>query len=112
MSDASHDPARPLDACPSCGCRDLFVRKDFPQKLGLAIVIVAGITFLVLASRPRWFFLGAVVLVLAAALDAVLYLVVGKVTVCYRCRAEFRDVPVNPDHAGFELATAEKYRSR
>ena len=99
-----------LNACPKCGCTDLFVRKDFPQKLGLAIVVLAAVTFLALASRPRYFYLGALVLCAAAVLDAAIYLLVGKVTVCYRCRAEFRDVPVNPDHEGFELAVAEKYR--
>ena len=26
-----------IDKCPTCGCRDLFVRKDFPQRLGVAI---------------------------------------------------------------------------
>jgi hypothetical protein len=46
----------------------------------------------------------------AVAVDALLYLVVGKMTVCYRCRAEFRDAPINPDHEGFDLAVAEKYR--
>jgi len=101
---------QPLTSCPKCGCADLFVRKDFPQKLGLAIVVVAAMTFLVLASRPRYFYLGAILLVVAAVVDAAIYLLVGKVTVCYRCRAEFRDVPINPRHEGFELAVAEKYR--
>jgi hypothetical protein len=100
-----------LTACPNCGCTDLFIRKDFPQKLGLAIVIIAALTFLVLASRPRWFYLGAAVLVAAVVIDALAYLLVGRVTVCYRCRTEFRNIPVNPQHGGFELATAEKYRT-
>lgn len=100
-----------LSACPKCGCTDLFVRKDFPQKLGLAIVVVAAVTFLALASRPRYFYLGALVLVAAVVIDAAIYLFVGKVTVCYRCRAEFRNVPVNPEHEGFDLAIAEKYRA-
>jgi hypothetical protein len=34
------------------------------------------------------------------------------VTVCYRCREEFRDVALNPQHEGFELAVAEKYRQQ
>src|SRR5689334_10290817 len=92
----------PLETCPACGCGDLFVRKDFPQKLGLGLVIVAGIAFIVLAARPATFWIGAWVLVGAAVIDAILYAMVGRVTVCYRCRAEFRDVPVNPSHHGFE----------
>ena len=102
--------AEPLTTCPKCGCRDLFIRKDFPQKTGLLVIVVAGLTFLVFAARRGTFYLGVWVLVSAAAVDALLYVFVPKVTVCYRCRAEFRGVPLNPDHGPFELAVAEKYR--
>ena len=100
----------PLKECPKCGCRDLFVRKDFPQKVGLAVVVAAGLVFVVLAARPRTFYLGVWVLVGAAVADAGLYFLVPRVTTCYRCRADFRGAPINPEHHGFELATAEKYR--
>ena len=80
------------------------------RELGLAIVATAGVAFLVLAANPRTFRWGLYVLLAATLLDAALYFVVGKVTVCYRCRAEFRDVPVNPEHEGFDLAIGEKYR--
>ena len=99
-----------LSECPRCGCRDLFIRKDFPQKLGLSIVIIAGIAFLWLASSRQHFYLGAIVLLIAALIDAVLYWFVPKITICYRCRGEFRDIPLNPHHAGYELAVGEKYR--
>ena len=106
------DAAKPLTTCPRCGCREFFIRKDFPQKLGLAIVVVAGVAFLVLASSRQHFYLGALVLLAAAALDFALYAFVPKITVCYRCRTEFRDVPLNPEHGGYELAIGEKYRTR
>lgn len=102
----------PLATCPACGCRDLFIRKDFPQKLGLSIVIVAAVAFLLLASSRQHFYIGVLVLIAAAMIDAALYWFVPKLTVCYRCRAEFRDVPLNPEHEGFELAIAEKYRGK
>lgn len=98
-----------IDKCPTCGCRDLFVRKDFPQKVGLSIVVVAGVTFLALAARRSNFYLGAIVLIGALMLDAAIYFFVGKCTVCYRCHAEFRG-PINPAHEPFELSIAEKYR--
>ena len=101
-----------LTICPKCGCKDLFIRKDFPQKVGLSIVIVAAVAFLWLASSRQRFYLGAIVLLAAAVLDALLYWFVPKITVCYRCRAEFRDVLINPDHEGYELAVGEKYRRR
>lgn len=110
MSDPREHPAEPLTACPLCDCRDLFVRKDFPRKLGLAIVVVAAVTFVALASMRQWFYLGAIVLAGAAILDALLYCIVPRITVCYRCRTEFRRVPLNPAHGGFELSIAEKYR--
>jgi hypothetical protein len=106
MSEAT----QPLTTCPNCGCRDLFIRKDFPQKLGLMIVFVAGGMFLVLAASRANFYLGAIILLAAVAVDAALYMLVRKITVCYRCRAEFRDRPINPEHHGFELAIGEKYR--
>ncbi len=102
----------PLSNCPRCGCGEFFIRKDFPQKVGIAIVIVAGVTFLVLAASRRWFYLGALVLLAAVVVDLVLYAIVPKITVCYRCRAEFRNVPLNPEHGGYELAVGEKYRTR
>ena len=101
----------PLDACPECGCRDLFIRKDFPQKLGLMLVAGAALSFLVLAAVPGRFYIGVWILVAVTVIDALLYLVVPKITTCYRCRADFRGQPLNPRHEGFELAVAEKYRS-
>ena len=100
-----------LTSCPTCGCRDLFIRKDFPQKLGLAIVVVAGLGFLILAADRRTFYLGVAVLAAATMIDALLYWFVRRITVCYRCRSEFRDRPLNPEHGAFELSVAEKYRA-
>ena len=105
-------PPTPLTQCPNCGCKDFFIRKDFPQTLGLSIVVIAAITFLILASSRQHFYLGASVLLIAVLIDAVLYWFVPRITVCYKCRSEFRDVPINPQHEGFELATGEKYRQR
>ncbi|HTL28741.1 MAG TPA: hypothetical protein VL282_05965 [Tepidisphaeraceae bacterium] len=109
---ARDSTSQPLDTCPQCGCRDLFIRKNFPQKIGLGIVIVAGAAFLFLAAWRSSFYLGVAILIAATIVDAILYLVVPKITVCYRCRAEFRDVPVNPKHEGFELSIGERYRTR
>jgi hypothetical protein len=89
----------------------LFVRKAFPQRLGLAIVVVAAGAFLVLSAWRSRFYLGAIILCAAVGIDAILYLLVRRLTVCYRCRSEFANVPVNPEHGGFELSVGEKYRS-
>ena len=86
------------------------MRKDFPQRIGVGLVIVAAVAFLVLAARPATFMVGVWVLVAVTVVDAVLYFVVPRVTTCYRCRRDFRGWPIDPEHGGFELAVAEKYR--
>ena len=100
-----------LTECPACGCTDLFLRTDFPQKLGLGLVVGAAVAFLVLAAFPRTFYIGVWVLVGVTLVDAVLYFVVPTITTCYRCRADYRGRAINPAHEGFELAVAEKYRA-
>jgi hypothetical protein len=99
-----------LTECPRCHCRDLFVRKNFPQKIGLGIVAVAGVAFLILAANPTTFHLGVYILLIPVVIDALLYFLVRKITVCYRCRSEFAG-PINPAHHGFKLPTGEKYRA-
>ncbi len=49
------------------------------------------------------------VLAALVVIDAARYLLVGKVTVCYSCRAEYSNTAYNPKHQGFDLATSEKY---
>jgi hypothetical protein len=96
-----------VEQCAVCGGRELFIRKDFPQRLGAAIVIVFGLaaiyafTFNVL--------IGWSILASAVVLDLLIYFVIGKVTACYACRAEYRKCLLNPAHEGFDLATSEKY---
>jgi rRNA maturation protein Nop10 len=94
--------------CAACPGREFFIRKDFPQKLGMLLVVIFGMiaTYFYAEQRVGLTFatLGSLVVI-----DAIIYFFVGKVTVCYRCRAEYRGVAYNPDHAGFDLATSEKY---
>jgi hypothetical protein len=104
------DEAGHLRRCPACNCRELFVRKDFPQAVGFAIVVLAGIAALVLFAMNLvlWALavLGAVVVI-----DGVIYLFTGRCLVCYRCRSEFRDTPIGEKHEPWDLAVGEKYRS-
>jgi hypothetical protein len=52
------------------------------------------------------------VLFTTALLDVVLYLLVGNVLQCYRCHAQYREVPGLELHGGFDLETHEKYRQQ
>jgi len=103
------DEAHRLRQCPVCGCGELFARRDFPQAVGFGIVVVAATVATVLFAMGL---LVASVSVLAAVVvvDGVIAFFTGRCLVCYRCRSEFRDIPIAKDHPGWDLATGEKYR--
>jgi len=94
--------------CAVCDGVEFFVRKDFPQRLGMALVVLFGLTasiFYYYRNIPATFgTLAALVVV-----DAAIYLFVGTATVCYRCRAEYRRLNPETPYKGFDLATSEKY---
>jgi len=96
-----------IGRCVVCGCSELFVRKDFPQGIGLLVVVVAAvISFATFRTNPL---LAYGVLAAAVLVDLALYLCIGRLTACYACRAEYRGGRINPSHEGFDLATSEKY---
>lgn len=99
--------SRIVDQCAVCGAREMFVRKDFPQRLGLVIVVtfgLAAIYYFQTSVLTAWAVLASAVLI-----DLVIYGLVGKVTTCYACRAEYRGAAIHPAHEGFDLAVSEKY---
>jgi len=98
-----------LARCRVCGNEEMFVQKDFPHRLGLAILAVAlGLS----CVFYYWHWIGWTwaVLIGSVVVDALLYWVVGTVTVCYRCQARYRGFAPNPQHHPFELEIGEKYR--
>ncbi|HLJ10341.1 MAG TPA: hypothetical protein VKU82_04095 [Planctomycetaceae bacterium] len=105
-----HDQARvELPTCVVCGCRDLWRQKDFPQRLGVAMVVVGA----VLSSIAWAYYLpeAALGVLLAFALvDLALFALMKDVLVCYRCQARYRDAVLSDDHPRFNLETAERYR--
>jgi len=100
-----------LAQCLICPSTELFVRKDFSQSLGVAIVVVGIVVSSVFWAyhMPFWTY---GVLFATAMIDVVLYLTVGNVLQCYRCQAQYRDVPEIETHGGFDLETHEKYRQQ
>jgi hypothetical protein len=97
-----------LERCPACTAQEFFTRRDFNQRLGLLVVVVAAVVSCVFVALNRMP-MGWAVLAGAVVIDALLYLVTGMVTVCYGCGAEFRGLSYNPAHKAFDLATSEKY---
>ena len=99
--------ANRVDRCVLCRGTEMFVRKDFPQALGVAIVVVFGLVSIYLFRINVLY--SWLVLAGAVMLDLLIYLFTGKTTACYACRAEYRGNTINPAHEGFDLATSEKY---
>jgi len=100
-----------VQSCPCCLTTDLYVQKDFPQGLGLFIVVVGfGV------STIFWYYEMPIpanlVLVVSMLLDLFLYYRVPDVTICYRCLSQLRGVGSNPGgrYKPFDLALGERYR--
>ncbi len=98
---ASVRDERIVDVCPACQGKQLYVQRDFNQRVGLAIVL-AGAAF---APFTRYY----ASLIVAALVDAALYALLPEITVCYRCQAHFRGFRRNPGHQAFDLHVAEQY---
>jgi hypothetical protein len=100
-----------LRRCLVCPSTDLFVRKDFPQRLGVGIVIVG-----IVASSIAWGYTYTIatfaILFATALVDVVLYLVVPDALMCYRCGAMYRGVAGMERHGAFNLETHERYRQQ
>ena len=100
-----------LRACPWCATTDLYIQKDFPQGLGLFIVIVGFVisTIFWYLEMPLFTYL---VLLASALVDMVLYYRVPDVTICYRCLSQIRGAGSNPENRfhPFDLAVGERYR--
>ena len=100
-----------LKECLACGTKDLYLQKDFPQGLGLVIVVVgfAISTVFWYYRMPLWAY---AVLLSSALLDLVMYYKVPDVVICYRCLGQHRGQRTRPPERfrGFDLAIGERYR--
>ena len=98
-----------LPTCAACGNHELYKRKDFPQGIGMAILLLACVlstlTYLWYEKWWTWFFLLG-----SAAVDGILYLLVGDVIVCYRCQAHHRGFTATDAHRPFDISIGERYR--
>jgi hypothetical protein len=95
--------------CAVCGNHELYRKKDFPHWLGMSILVIACLASIVTYwLRRQW--LTWSILIGSAIIDGLLYLLVGDVTVCYRCQALHRELPDTVQQPPFELGIAERYR--
>jgi hypothetical protein len=98
-----------LRRCLVCPSTELFLRKDFPQRLGVGIV-VAGFA----ASCVTWAWQLLVptfaILFATALVDVLLYFFMPECLTCYRCAARYRGA--SGPHGGFDLETHERHRQQ
>jgi len=107
--DRALDSEGVLQHCPACDCRELFARKDFPQRLGLGIVVLGAVAAVVMFAIGDVIW-GFAVMGSIALADLIISPFVKRCVVCYRCRSEFRDLKIPRNYPTWELATGEKYR--
>ena len=97
--------------CLACPSVDLFIRKDFPQCLGVAIVVL-GFAISCVTWWNYWLYATFGVLFATALVDVLLFALVGDTLVCYRCGAEYRELESMAAHGPFSLDTHERYRQQ
>jgi hypothetical protein len=102
---AEAKPAR----CLVCGCHDLWRQKNFSARLGLLMVGTA--ILLSTIAYALWQPVLALGILMAFALaDALLYLFMRDVSVCYRCGARHSGFEPAGTHETFDLEVAERHR--
>ena len=93
--------------CLVCGCHDLWRQKNFSARAGL-LMVGSAILFSTVAYALWQPVLALAILMMFALIDAVLYLFMRDVSVCYRCGA--RHAGFEPAQETFDLEVAERYR--
>ena len=95
--------------CLACGSGELFLRKDFPQRLGVGIVVL-GVIFSSIAWYDHRVLMTYGILFLTALLDLVLFVTMGTVLECYRCHAQYRGSREDGEYDPFDLEVHERHR--
>jgi hypothetical protein len=95
--------------CLVCGNEDLWRQKDFPQRLGVLLVVLGAIFSSIAWSQHMPLTALGILMVFALA-DIILFAVMPDVLVCYRCRTRHRGVGAGSEHEGFDHELAERYR--
>jgi hypothetical protein len=98
-----------LRRCLVCPGSELFARKDFPQRLGVAIVVI-GFAASCLTWAWRLLVPTFAILFGTALVDVLLYLLMPECLTCYRCGARYGGA--GGPHGGFDLETHEKHRQQ
>ncbi len=107
--DQAFDDEQHLRRCPACGCEDLYVRHEMPRLTAFVMIALAAVIAIVMLGLGRLTH-ALIVLGIVGLIDAGVYLFFsGKVMVCYRCRSEYRGMPIGRDARAWESSQDERY---
>jgi DNA-directed RNA polymerase subunit RPC12/RpoP len=98
-----------IHRCLVCPSTELYARKDFPQRLGVALVILGFVGSSIAWANYQVFWTFAI-LFGTALVDLALYVLMGESLTCYRCHAQYRGFEEIERHGGFDLEIHERYR--
>jgi hypothetical protein len=101
-------PGGPLERCAFCGNRAFFLQKDFDQRLGCLFIALSLAAALFVGWRFGWVWFTPVLLG-TVLVDWIVASRIRPVTICYRCDAEYRGLPPNVRHRGYDPHVAERY---
>jgi len=104
-------PSGSVERCAFCGNRAFFLQKDFDQRLGCLLLAVSLGLALFVGWRFGWVWFTPVLLA-TVAVDWIVARRIRPVTICYRCDAEYRDIPLNPRHRDYDPHVAERYAEK
>ena len=100
-----------IERCVFCGNRTFFLQKDFDQRLGCLIMGVSLAAALFVGWRFGWIWFTPALLA-SVVVDWIVAARIRPVTICYRCDAEYRDVPTHPKHKGYDPHLAERFAEK
>ncbi len=108
--DRAIDDEQHLRHCPACGCEELYVRHEMPRLTAFVMVAMAAVIAIVMLGLGQLTH-ALIVLGVVGLIDAGVYLFFsGKVMVCYRCRSEYRGMPIGRDAKVWETSQEDRYR--
>ncbi len=100
-----------IERCVFCGNTAFFLQKDFDQRLGCLIMAVSLGLALFVGWKVGWIWFTPVLLA-SVVVDWIVAARIKAVTVCYRCDAEYRELPLNPRHKGYDPHVAERFAEK
>jgi hypothetical protein len=100
-----------VERCAFCGNHSFFLQKDFDQRLGCLIMGVSLAAALFVGWKFGWIWFTPVLLA-TVVVDWIVAARICPVTICYRCDAEYREMPVHPRHKGYDPHVAERFAEK